>query len=75
MKINWLGLLGFLTYSGFLLLAGKISASYEGCLMISTGHNLMRISFGLVFLLIALISITLVRKDLIKLFVLSEGTA
>jgi len=69
MKINWIGSLGFLSYSTFLLLAGKISASYEGCLMISTGNNLMRVLFTLVLLLVAFISITLIRKDLIRVFV------
>jgi hypothetical protein len=65
-KIDWRFVMFFCGYSILLLLAGKLSSSYEGCILISKGYYVIRFLYSTIFLLLAGICLSFIRYKFFK---------
>lgn len=69
--INWTNVINFSIFLTLLSLSMKLSASYEGCLLIQRGDNFTRILLSLIVLIVSFMFLFLLRKDFNKMFIKS----
>ena len=65
-KSDWVGWAILFFYSTFVLLAGKMSGSYESCLMIYHDAHLMRFFSSMILFLLAIIILVVGSKLYVK---------